>query len=697
MADQQAQGPVADAQHPDEEHVLPEAPPTQQQHDLINALNTLHRPVLPVGVDIGRYDAHTLNYATPGDGGANDPSYPTAWIDQQESQALVALKVSTRAAVLGVPVAEVITDALCVVITQIQDMTPEIRAKVVNDIFLAALITLRSAGNPRKRLLNNLPFEYIVDNAAGQIAPSYEVWRGLTVDEDVIKCVLAVRRGFPEGTPAPIRLAAERLVGRGWTALQLIVLLQESQLSRQAKIALGRIVTGYKAEVIAIVQCLRWISEGPSRFYTAFYTGVPMNIGSRRYWTLAKVAASVLNISTLQGYSGGFQKLVLSPSVETLCSTIRDGLTLAVMPSSDANWVAVFERAAEVARERFLSNEDANDGGHQDQAAGGNAGNGPPPPPGAGQPPQGGDQGPPGGNDHGGNPPDNGGHGPHGGGGNDPPGPDEPHDGDGANDEDPHNEDAENDQAEGEQEENVGHEGIPPPNAQVPNHDAPEVVADASRSLASSAVDGERVAPPAVEQAGGNENSGRIQESPIGEHGTTGVPRPLSFFDKGVSGKVDDAAVANKAPSQTTQEEEKERGGTKSSSPSPMATETNIKQVLSAAELAAYKGGVGAGAASATRVALAPGLHTTAIRPPSQKRVMKRRPSTGMDFRKKDASITFPPTPPSVDTMPKETPTAKLPTSDEILKELNPGSDSSIESIPEVKPLALSRDQTPTK
>lgn len=212
---------------------------------------------------------------------------------------------------------------------------PEILAGAPSDVLLIALKALRLATNADKKPLS---CRGMLNPNAAVLTNGYTTWRGETSELEVIKTVASVKASLAGSPAIEARLAAERLTGRGFTAVGLIVLLVDSVKADQAKKAMTRLFAAYSTELVAVIQLATWLKADRSRHEFAFYTGIPAEYSSKRYEHIAGIAYRALNLSTMQQFGGSFKTVKFPLAVEGLIGEIKEAISDVTIPSYDAEW-----------------------------------------------------------------------------------------------------------------------------------------------------------------------------------------------------------------------------------------------------------------------------------------------------------------------------------------------------------------------
>lgn len=205
--------------------------------ELKDFLSTIKRPSTKLKrsvADIGLHLGRRLEYT-----GAVE-------IEPQMNKSLLALRCVTCAAVQKNKLAKLVTEEVIrelFDITTEQDPTRTIleteKSEAYESIQILALSSLRRAGSEVKQKLSTRVRVGV--NPANEIS-GYLIWRKESKNEHVIATVDSLLYAYKDAPVPELRLAAERLIGRGFTGATLIASLFRSTTSPEGKDALCQII-----------------------------------------------------------------------------------------------------------------------------------------------------------------------------------------------------------------------------------------------------------------------------------------------------------------------------------------------------------------------------------------------------------------------------------------------------------------------
>lgn len=223
------------------------------------------------------------------------------------------------------------------------DIDQELRDKIVSEILYVALKAMRNATNAEKTPLQH---RGAISANSTNMLNGYKAWRSTTRDAMVVDAVGAVQLGFVDAQVIELKLAAERLSGRGFTGAGLIALVAANVTTQRSRDILSQLCRIYAFEARHIISIIRWLRDDRTRYLYAFYTGIPQEYGVNTYLHLAGVACRALNLPTMQAYAGQLRMVQFPDNVRQLIDELKEELIAVEIPEASDAWWAFFSAAA---------------------------------------------------------------------------------------------------------------------------------------------------------------------------------------------------------------------------------------------------------------------------------------------------------------------------------------------------------------
>lgn len=303
----------------------------EELQDLLDDLNVQAPAQLPAAPAIGVFGV------TPDDYVAGLPN----GFDEMTNKAQICLSLLTRAAVTNAGLATVVDVGATRKLLDLDgtaNVTPAQEAATVAGVLLNSLKALRVATNPDKSVLTTRS-DIVINHTA--LTAGYSRWIARTREADIIVTVRAVVGAFPDTAPIETHLAAQRLLGRGFTTLGLICTLVDKIRSTAGKVALARLTATYASELRVVIALQRRIRDNNNLYHYGFYTGIPEELGSKRYEHLGAIAHRALNLRTMREYRGGLKNVTFPRNVEQVIAELEGAAEEITVPPHNEGWLNV--------------------------------------------------------------------------------------------------------------------------------------------------------------------------------------------------------------------------------------------------------------------------------------------------------------------------------------------------------------------
>lgn len=212
------------------------------------------------------------------------------------------------------------------------DPTPAQKEAFVRDVSIHTLAAFRHATNESKSQLQVVVAKTI---SAQGYTNAYSLLLARTSAPDIKIVLKSLQATFDAVDEVPLKLAAERLSGRGFSGLLMIQELID-RVHGQAQQDLARIFASYPGEVDAVCDTVAWLTADPLRLHYSFYVGIPQQYAQARYIHLVGVAAAVL--PNRGGLTGAHKRVTFSPEVRALFDTIKEAVSGVALAAYDNNW-----------------------------------------------------------------------------------------------------------------------------------------------------------------------------------------------------------------------------------------------------------------------------------------------------------------------------------------------------------------------
>jgi len=288
--------------------------------------------------------------------GTTPDPYATALpsdIHEMTNKAQISLSLFARAAVSSQPLATIVTDEHVRQLLDLEDneaVSAERRDNVCTAVILTSLKALRVATNPDKKVL---PTGCVLTVNNVNLANGYSKWIQRTKNAHVIATVRSVVEAFPDSSPIETRLAAGRLLGRGFTTAGLICLLVSKINSTAGKTSLAQLIATYSSELNVVLNLVERVVATPDTYYFGFYSGITDDIGAKRYEHLGAIAYRALNLVTMKQYSGHLRNVRFPANVETHIEALVTAADEITVPDYDVGWLDVLTQAADRLRAKL--------------------------------------------------------------------------------------------------------------------------------------------------------------------------------------------------------------------------------------------------------------------------------------------------------------------------------------------------------
>lgn len=285
-------------------------------------------PARPAGANIGAYGVTRRDYA------AAIANIPTL------SKGHLCLILVAKAAVNGVHVNTLMNDDLYAALLEITvadaaNLAPEDKAATVNSTFVHALRGLTIATNPDKKLFDartnfNVPL--------AQLSKGYAMWFGESTPDQVKTTIRAIMGAFENSPTIETKLAASRLVGRGFAAAGMVASVITEVKSDAGRQAIARVFAAYEVEVGAYMGMITWLFQTRDHYDYSYYLGVPQAHGAKRYQHLVAFAIQVLDTRDLQRYAGPYKHIVFTAEITALIQAVKNDLRQVTLAAYDGAW-----------------------------------------------------------------------------------------------------------------------------------------------------------------------------------------------------------------------------------------------------------------------------------------------------------------------------------------------------------------------
>lgn len=202
---------------------------------------------------------------------------------------------------------------------------PEKKTQYTTEIVLALLKMLQIADSDKTGF--TYPTGQVFKPNEVTLRKVYRFLLECLEDSQWVTLVGAVRiTCMPHPNPN-ISNAAKRLVGRGFTALRMIITaISRAKDNDNALCNIYRLLCTYFGELEVFMTTLSELVKKPEIYQFGYYTGLPVTLSSRQYGTLAAIAYRILLDTQLRNYRGFFAQIPLAPNVEQVVQEVRDEL-----------------------------------------------------------------------------------------------------------------------------------------------------------------------------------------------------------------------------------------------------------------------------------------------------------------------------------------------------------------------------------
>jgi hypothetical protein len=297
---------------------------------------------------IGNFTINMIEYEV---GQGEEVHVPVEWTQNEVGKVHCALRIGTLAAVNEVFVADLL-DVACVRffydLTPNAGLPPTWEEELPRNILSSNLQALRIAGNPQKSAIACGPAPFVTNGQEASVA--YGAWSSESTAGARIKLIAAVRHSFPEGSPIIPRMAALRLTGRGFSAINIISAMM-AQVPGPALRHVHRLMDTYKNEVAQVARTVAWLTANRTNYPYGFYVGVPEEHGSKNYVHVAAIAYQCTSNASFRDYQGGFKSMKLPSNVMDLCTMLQDMFTGVIIPEAgNPIWTDILIQAGETIR-----------------------------------------------------------------------------------------------------------------------------------------------------------------------------------------------------------------------------------------------------------------------------------------------------------------------------------------------------------
>lgn len=276
-------------------------------------------------------------------------------IGTETNKAVIIMRIMGYAAFHLKRISAVLTDEQIRFIYDVDPKIPiedEIRKECPHTVLSVALKTLRNATNENK---TPLQFRTSVSVSAINMARAYDIWIGETETRIIRVVIGSVFRSFEQSHIAELRLAGIRIVGRGFTSANLIVLLISGLQGNEALQIATRLFQAYERELFSLANVLQWWREDANNFIYGFYLGIPEHLGARQYEHLAAIAYRALNLSTLNNYAGNLRNVRFSDEMLNMIEQLKQALVLTPVPTYTEGWQQLIVKTCLAVNETMLN------------------------------------------------------------------------------------------------------------------------------------------------------------------------------------------------------------------------------------------------------------------------------------------------------------------------------------------------------